>query len=92
MGCCSNSKHIYPSPNKTICPGSGNPGEAVDTLNILIDHKAPEITQGESVTATVDEDDASTFTLPAITATDPTDEDDLGPSLTSAQGGCYCQW
>ena len=55
--------------------GSGNPGEAVDTLNISIDHKAPEITQGESITATVDEDDASTFTLPAITATDPTDEE-----------------
>ena len=41
------------------------------TLYITIDLKPPVIAQGESVKASVDEDDVSTFTIPTITATDP---------------------
>ena len=67
-------------------------GEAVETLDISIDHKAPEITQGESSMPTVDEDDVSTFTLPAITATDPTDEELTWDLHSSAQGYRICQW
>ena len=55
--------------------GTGGSRTATETLNITIDLKPPVIAQGESVTASVDEDDVSTFTIPSITATDPNNEE-----------------
>ena len=54
--------------------GTGGARSSTDTLDILIDHKPPVIIQGDSISASVEEDKESTWTIPEITATDPNGE------------------
>jgi hypothetical protein len=54
--------------------GSGGVRNVAGTLDITISYKPPVITQGDSVSVTMQEDNPSTWSVPTLTATDPNSE------------------
>ena len=54
--------------------GSGGARNVAGTLDISINYKPPEITQGESVSVEMEEDNSSSWIAPTLTAIDPNSE------------------